>query len=116
MCRLPQASQNVTCSGDWVDASGGGKSGEPVRDRGQAGCASRESSSAASKVCSPDKLCTCPISAQGFLEAKGSYQVEAAGENVKIDTEAKPVTFAAGSLAEGRLDVGDAGKLAPCDA
>jgi hypothetical protein len=63
------------------------------------------------KVCSPDKLCTCPNSAQGFLRATGSYQAQAAGESVKTETEAKPLTFAAGSLAEGPLDIGAVGKL-----
>ena len=58
------------------------------------------------KVCSPDKLCTCPNSAQGFLRATGSYQSQSAGESVKSETEATPLTFAAGSLAEGTLDIG----------
>lgn len=107
---LPEGFKNLTCSGTWVDSSGAANLSGRCVTEGQTLHVTGELVGG-HKVCSPDKLCTCPNSAQGFLEAKGSYQVEAAGETMKIDAAAKPVTFPAGSLAEGRLGVGDAAKL-----
>ena len=107
---LPAGVANVKCASDWVDASGADNAagrcvveGDRLRATGEL--------VGGLKVCSPDKLCTCPSSAQGFLRASGSYQAPAAGETVKSQAEAKPLTFAAGSLAEGPLDLAAAGRL-----
>jgi hypothetical protein len=107
---LPQGYKNLTCAANWVDVSGA------LKDSGR--CAVEGSSlrvtgeiTGGTKVCSPDKLCTCPSSAEGFLAAKGSYQIQTAGETAQIVAEAKPLTFAAGNLAEGRLAVAAGAKL-----
>ncbi len=107
---LPPGVTNVTCSGEWVDASGAETSaGRCVNEGGRLRITGELVGG--QKVCSPDKLCTCPNSAQGFLRASGSYQSQSAGESVKSETEATPLTFAAGSLAEGTLDIGAVGTL-----
>jgi hypothetical protein len=107
---LPEGYKNLTCAAEWVDVSGA------LRQSGRCaveGGALRVTGEIAggTKVCSPDKLCTCPSSAQGFLVAKGSYQIQTAGETAQVVAEAKPLTFAAGGRAEGQLAVAAGGKL-----
>ncbi|HXT06925.1 MAG TPA: hypothetical protein VN715_08325 [Roseiarcus sp.] len=107
---LPANAKNVTCAADWVDLSGAQKLSSH--------CAAGASSVRAvgeitggSRVCSPEKLCSCPSQAQGFLEAKGSYEVQAPAGVVEVDTEATPLTFPAGGIALGRVTAPQGAKL-----
>jgi hypothetical protein len=107
---LPAGFKNLTCSGTWIDASGAADVVGRCLTEGLTLHVTGELKGG-NKVCSPAKLCTCPNSAQGFLEAKGSYQVATAGETVRVDAQAPPVNFPAGALSEGPLVVGASGAL-----
>jgi hypothetical protein len=107
---LPPGAKNVTCSGEWVDASGAAK----ITSR----CAPQDGTlhvtgelTGGARVCSPDNLCICASSAQGFLEAKGSYQVEAAEREVKTAEEPSPLVFPAGGAAQASLAIPEGHKL-----
>jgi hypothetical protein len=107
---LPANVKNVTCAADWVDASGAQKMSSHCAADGSAVHAVGEIT-AGSRVCSPEKLCSCPAPAQGFLEAKGTYQIEAPTDAVKVQTEAAPLTFPAGGMALGRATAPRGAKL-----
>jgi hypothetical protein len=107
---LPEGFKNLACSAAWTETSGAARQdahcvaeGRDLRVTGEI--------SGGDKVCSPDKLCTCPSGAQGFLVAKGSYQVETAGDPTPVVGQAPALAFAAGSLAQGDLGVAPGGRL-----
>jgi hypothetical protein len=107
---LPANVKNITCAADWVDTSGAQKKSSQCAADGGSVRASGEIT-AGSQVCSPEKLCSCPAPAQGFLEAKGTYQIQAPAGVVKLETEAAPLNFPAGGMALGRVTAPQGAKL-----
>lgn len=107
---LPANVKNVTCAADWVDASGAQKMSSHCAADGGAVHAVGEITAGA-RVCSPEKLCSCPSPAQGFLEARGSYQILEAGGAVKVESEAAALNFPAGGMALGRVTAPQGAKL-----
>ena len=107
---LPANVSNVTCAADWVDTSGAQKKSSRCATEGSSVRAVGEITAGA-PVCSPQKLCSCPAPAQGFLEAKGTYQILTPAEVVKTQSEAAPLTFPAGGMALGRVTVPQNAKL-----
>ncbi len=107
---LPANVTNVTCAADWVDASGAQKMSSHCAADGSSVRAVGEITAGA-RVCSPEKLCSCPAPAQGFLEAKGTYQILAPAGAVKVESEAAPLTFPAGGMALGRVTAPEGAKL-----
>ncbi len=99
---LPKGFKNLECSAAWSDVSGAAKQAAHCGPGGD-GLRVEGAISGGDQVCSPDKLCTCPSSAQGFLVAKGSYQVETSGDPTPVVGQGPALSFAAGSLAEGDL-------------
>jgi hypothetical protein len=107
---LPANVKNVTCAADWVDISGAQKLSSHCAADGGVVHAVGEITAGA-RVCSPAKLCSCPAPAQGFLEAKGSYQIQAPADVVKLESEAAALTFPAGGMALGRVTAPRGAKL-----
>jgi hypothetical protein len=107
---LPAGAKNVQCQGEWVDASGDVKRASRCVVSDGAAHVSGELTGGV-RVCSPDKLCTCPNSAQGFLEARGSYQILEAEREVKAAPEAAPAVFPAGGSTETTVTVPAGRKL-----
>ncbi len=107
---LPVGFKNLTCSAEWVDASGAARLASHCATVGQTLRVTGEIVGGM-RACSPDKLCSCPTSAKGFLQAKGSYEVPMPGETVKVEAQARPLTFPAGSLAQDRVDSSNRAKL-----
>ena len=107
---LPANATDVTCAATWTDASGAKSLSSHCASEGGAVQADGEISAQA-HVCSPEKLCSCPVAAQGFLEAKGSYQIPAPAGVVASESEAATLTFPAGGMALGRVRVPPGAKL-----
>jgi hypothetical protein len=107
---LPDNARDVVCSAAWVDTSSAAKltgrctvEGHNVHAVGEI--------SGGPKVCSPDKLCTCSAEAQGVLEASGSYRVVEAASQMQVAADWPPLSFPAGGVTHGRIDLGDGRRL-----
>ena len=107
---LPANVKNVTCAADWVETSGAQKMSSHCAT--EAGSVRAEGEiTAGAPVCSPEKLCSCPAPAQGFLEAKGTYQILTPAEVIKSQSESTPLTFPAGGMALGRVTIPKGARL-----
>jgi hypothetical protein len=107
---LPGNARDVTCSAAWVDTS----SANRVTSR----CSVEDGKvhavgaiSGGSKICSPEKLCTCSSQAQGWLEASGTYHIVETTSRMQVEADFAPLTFPAGGVAHGRIALGDDQKL-----
>jgi hypothetical protein len=107
---LPDDARDAACSAAWVDTSNATR----VTSR----CSVEDGKihavgeiSGGSKICSPEKLCTCSSQAQGWLEASGSYHVAQSASEMQVDADFPPLTFPAGGVAHGRISLGDGQKL-----
>jgi hypothetical protein len=107
---LPENARDVQCVAAWVDASNATRvtshcsvEGHNVRAVGEI--------SGGGKICSPEKLCTCSLQAQGFLEASGSYRTAESASQSQVNADFPPLTFPAGGLAHSRVTLGDGQKL-----
>jgi hypothetical protein len=107
---LPANVKNVTCAADWIDTSGAQTKSSHCATEGSSVRAEGEITAGA-PVCSPEKLCSCPAPAQGFLEAKGTYQILTPAEVIQSQSESTPLTFPAGGLALGRVTIPKDAKL-----
>ncbi len=107
---LPANVKNVTCDADWVDTSGAQKMSSHCETKGGSVRAEGEITAGA-PVCSPEKLCSCPAPAQGFLEAKGSYQILTPADVIKSQAESTPLTFPAGGMALEQVTIPKGARL-----
>jgi hypothetical protein len=107
---LPANVKNVACTADWVDISGAEKKSSHCVSEGSSVRAVGEITAGA-QVCSPQKLCSCPVPAQGFLEAKGTYQIVGPAEVVTSEANSASLTFPAGGVAVGRVMTPKGAKL-----
>jgi hypothetical protein len=103
---LPEGAKDTVCAASWVDTSGAVKLASRCVVEGGAAYGRGEITGGA-KVCSPDKLCTCPVPAQGWLEATGSYRLEQPNIEMRTAADAPPLQFATGGFADGRVVVGE---------
>jgi hypothetical protein len=107
---LPAAAQDAKCSAAWVDATGATKLASHCRIEGQIAHAVGQITAGA-KVCSPDKLCTCSVPAQAWLEARGAYRQPTTTTQLQVDAEPMQTTFPAGGVAEMRVGAREGRKL-----
>ena len=107
---LPAAAQDAKCSAAWVDATGATKLASHCRIEGQIAHAVGQITAGA-KVCSPDKLCTCSVPAQAWLEARGAYRQPTTTTQLQVDAEPMQTTFPAGGIAEMRVGAREGRKL-----
>jgi hypothetical protein len=107
---LPAAAQDAKCTASWVDATGATKLSSRCQIEGQVAHAVGQITAGA-KVCSPDKLCTCSVPAQAWLEARGAYRQPTTTTQLQMDAEPTQVAFAAGGIAELRIAPREGRKL-----
>jgi hypothetical protein len=107
---LPEDARDVTCSAAWVDTSSVTKASSRCAVEGHAVHAVGEVAGGA-KICSPDKLCTCSTQAQGWLEVTGSYRIVEVASQMQVAADWPPLSFPAGGVAHGRIDLGDGRRL-----
>ena len=94
----PEGTSDVVCQTAWVDTTGATANGGRCEQRGGAIVATGALTGLA-KVCSPDKLCTCPTTGQGYLEISGSYRAPAPGRDRKPLANIAPLPFPLGGVA-----------------
>jgi hypothetical protein len=107
---LPAGAEDPKCSAAWVDATGATKLASNCQIEGQIVHAVGQITAGA-KVCSPDKLCTCSVPAQAWLEARGAYRQPTVTTRLQVDQEPAQVTFPAGGVAELRIAAREGHKL-----
>ena len=107
---LPEGARDAVCVASWVDTSHAVKLASRCVIEDRAAHATGQISAGA-KSCSPDKLCACSAPAQGWLVATGSYRVEQEASEMKVSSDAPPLFFPSGGVAEGAVVAAPGEKL-----